>query len=126
MPSPTVISNLTPTIGPCTNDLTFIDDTTVEDGTSFAPGETIDKQWLIQNSGTCNWDVTYHLEFTGGDLLGASNEQLLYPARAGTEATLRIIFTAPQELGSYESAWQAIDPDGNFFGDPFYIRIVVD
>ena len=126
VPSPTFASAETATEGPCYNDLTFLDDATVEDGTSFTPGESIDKQWLVQNSGTCNWDDTYRLEFIGGDLLGANSEQLLYPARAGTEATLRIIFTAPEETGFYESGWQAVDPNGNFFGDPFNIKIVVE
>jgi hypothetical protein len=39
---------------------------------------------------------------------------------------LRMVFTAPQEAGTYRSAWQAYDPDGGPFGDPFYIEIVVE
>jgi len=50
---------------------------------------------------------------------------MLYPARAGTQATVQIIFTAPFTDGVYESAWQAYDPSGNPFGDPVYIRITV-
>jgi hypothetical protein len=111
--------------GPCTNNLSFIDDITIDDGTSVSPGSTIDKQWLVQNSGSCNWDATYRLRWIGGDPLGANTEQLLYPARAGTQATLRIEFTAPQTEGPYESAWQAVGPDGNVFGDLVFIKIVV-
>ena len=125
-PSPTIVSVEPAIKGSCFNDLTFIEDATVDDGTSFAPGAAIDKQWLVQNSGTCDWDDTYRLEFIGGDLLGTSDEQLLYPARAGAQGTLRIIFTAPGETGFYESAWQAAAPDGSFFGDPFNIKIVVE
>ncbi len=123
VPTPTV--TITPTAGPCTDNLAFIDDVTVDDGTSFLPGASIDKQWLVQNSGTCNWDVTYRLKWVGGDPLGAAQEQSLYPARAGTQATLHVTFTAPAESGSYESAWQAVDPNGNFFGDLVFIKIVV-
>lgn len=57
--------------------------------------------------------------------MGANAEQPLYPARAGVQAVLRIIFTAPATAGAYESAWQAVDPDGNFFGDLIFIKIVV-
>jgi hypothetical protein len=57
--------------------------------------------------------------------MGAAEEQALYPARAGTQPTLRVTFTAPAESGSYESAWQAVDPKGNFFGDLIFIKIVV-
>jgi len=122
IPLPEVTS--TPS-GPCTNDLTFVDDATVPDGTSFQPGESIDKQWLVQNSGTCNWDNTYRLKWVSGDTLGAAEEQFLYPARSGTQATLRIIFTSPAEAGTYESDWQAVDPKGNPFGDYFSIVIEI-
>ncbi len=123
VPTPTV--TVTPTSGPCTDNLAFIDDITVDDGTSFLPSASIDKQWLVQNSGTCNWDATYRLKWVGGDPMGATQQQFLYPARAGTQATLRVNFTAPAESGSYESAWQAVDPNGNFFGDLVFIKIVV-
>ena len=124
-PAPTVTVTVTAMAGPCINVLSFVDDVTVEDGTSFLPSASIDKQWLVQNSGTCNWDETYRLKWVGGDPMGAAQEQSLYPARAGTQATLRVTFTAPAESGSYESAWQAVDPNGNFFGDLVFIKIVV-
>lgn len=116
---------VTPTENICTNILSFLDDITVEDGTAFSPNTSIDKQWLVQNDGTCDWDSTYQIKWVGGDPMGANTEQSLYPARAGTQATLRIIFTAPAIAGEYESAWQAVDPDGNFFGDLIFIKIVV-
>ncbi len=121
---PTV--TITATIpGPCTNNLSFLDDITIDDGTSVTPGSSIDKQWLVQNSGSCNWDATYRLRWIGGDPLGANTEQLLYPARAGAQAILRISFTAPATEGPYESAWQAVGSDGNVFGDLIFIKIVV-
>lgn len=124
-PLPPSTITVTATAGPCTDNLSFLDDITVDDGTSFLPGASIDKQWLVQNSGTCNWDSTYRLKWVGGNTFGAVEEQSLYPARAGTQATLRILFTAPAEAGAYESAWQAVDPNGNFFGDLIFIKIVV-
>lgn len=117
---------LTPTAeGPCANDLQFIDDITIEDNTIVLPNSSIDKQWLVQNTGTCNWDSTYRLKWIGGDPLNAAQEQTLYPARAGTQAVLRIVFLAPGIPGTYESSWQAISPDGNLFGDPIYIKVAV-
>jgi hypothetical protein len=114
----------TPTEGPCSNNLEFVSDATIPDGTTISVGSTIDKQWLVNNSGTCNWDSTYRLKWIGGDLLGANQEQILYPARAGTQAAIRIAFTAPAVEGTYESAWQAYSPDGVAFGDPIYMKIV--
>jgi hypothetical protein len=123
VPTPTITP--TATAGPCTNNLKFIQDVTIPDGTSISAGATIDKQWLVNNNGTCNWDATYRLKWIGGDPLSAAQEQILYPARAGTQVTLHITFTAPTAEGKYESAWQAYDPDGTAFGDPIFMKIVI-
>lgn len=109
----------------CTNNLTFNQDLTIPDGSAVQPGSQIDKQWLVTNSGTCSWDASYRFSFVGGDTLGAAAEQALYPARAGTQAVLRILFTAPLEAGTYQSAWQAFSPDGSAFGDAVYMTILV-
>lgn len=109
----------------CTNALTFINDVTIPDGTPFTPGASIDKQWLVQNDGSCDWDSTYKLKWVGGYTLGVAEEQALFPARAGSQATLRITFLAPTELGTYQSTWQAADPDGNLFGDTVFMEIIV-
>ena len=126
--TPTLALTLTPTVdaGPCTNELTFLDDLTIEDGTAFAPGAAIDKQWLVQNDGTCDWDATYKLKWVSGYTLGVSEEQPLFPARAGVQVTLRIVFTAPADPGIYQTIWQAADPNGNLFGETVYMEIVVE
>ncbi len=127
LPTPAAVPTIavpTPT-PPCTDGLAYVQDLTIPDGTNFAPGQPIDKQWLVTNSGTCNWDYRYRLKFVGGDAMAAAPLQALYPARAGTQATIRIVFTAPQQAGLYESQWQAMNPDGLTFGDAFYIQIAV-
>jgi hypothetical protein len=122
VPTPTITATIA---GPCTNNLEFLDDITIEDNTSVLPGSSIDKQWLVKNSGTCNWNSSYRLIWVGGDPLGAVQEQILYPARAGTQATLRILFSSPTVEGTYDSAWQAYGPDGIAFGDSVFIKVVV-
>lgn len=135
IPTPTTdmvrVLPLLPTTAPtvdrsnCVNDLSFIEDLTIPDN-SFVPfGAVIDKQWLIENSGTCNWDSAYRLRYTGGALLGAQEEIALFPAKSGAQAVIQITFTAPFEEGVYVSAWQAFDPNGLAFGDAIYMRILV-
>jgi hypothetical protein len=109
----------------CTPGLAFLEDLTIPDGTEAAPGESLDKRWRVENSGTCNWDQGYSITLIGGEEMGAPTEQALFPARSGTEAVIRMVFTAPGEPGAYTSAWQARDPEGNLFGDPFFMEIVV-
>lgn len=109
----------------CVSDLDFLDDITIPDNTYVEPGSMLDKQWLVQNIGSCDWNSGYRLKFIGGALMGASAEQALVPARAGKEATIRILFTAPLEAGQYVSLWQAYDPAGMPFGEVFQVTVVV-
>ena len=115
-----------PTTEPaCTNALWFFQDITIPDGTQVSPGDRLDKRWLVQNAGTCNWDERYQIRLEAGSNMGVPQQQALYPARSGLELTIRMNFIAPDEAGTYRSAWQAYDPDGVPFGDPFFIEVVV-
>lgn len=122
-PSPEPTLSTSPT--PCLNSLSFIKDVTIPDGTVVLPGASVDKQWLVANDGTCSWNDGYLLKFMGGDSLGATEEQALSPAAAGSQVVLRIVFTAPQQSGRYFSKWQAVAPDGGAFGSEVYLDIIV-
>ena len=123
-PSPEISSLPTEKIV-CEDKLTFTEDVTVPDGTVFSPNAPIDKQWKVTNSGVCNWDDRYTIRLIQGNALGAEPEQVLFPARSGSEFIIQIKFTAPQVNGNYRSVWQASNPEGMLFGDPFYMDIFV-
>jgi hypothetical protein len=124
--SPT-IQEARPTTTPvCIDSLLFLEDITIPDGSQVNPGNLLDKRWLIKNNGSCNWDEEYRVKLISGADLGVPIEQALYPARSGSEVSLRIVFSAPQEPGYYQSAWQAFNPKDVPFGDPFYIDILVE
>ncbi len=109
----------------CSDNLIFLDDLSIKDGSVFPPGSRLDKRWKVENAGTCNWDQRYRMKLIAGSELGVAAEQALFPARGGSQAIIRIVFTAPTEPGNYRSAWQAYNPQGDPFGDPFFIDIVV-
>lgn len=123
--SPAAITTATATAGPCTNDVEYIADLSVPDGTQFEPGAPLLKQWSVRNAGTCDWDADYRLVLVSGNALGARSELALYPARAGLEAIIEVAMLAPAEPGSYTGRWQARDPAGNVFGDRIFITIQV-
>ncbi len=125
LPADTPSALSAPQTSPCRNDLQFLEDLTIPDRTLVAPGSLLDKQWRVKNSGDCHWDGRYRLRLVSGDALGAAPEQALYPARAGAEAVLHILFTAPLEAGFYRSEWQAYTPENTSFGDPVFIEIIV-
>jgi hypothetical protein len=105
--------DLRPTPEPaCTNALWFFGDLTIPDGTVVFPGQRLDKRWLVKNAGTCNWDHRYKVRLEAGPNLGVPAQQALFPARGGVELTIRMNFIAPEDPGTYRSAWQAYDPEG--------------
>lgn len=109
----------------CTDNLVYIADQTIPDGTEVPPGEVLNKRWEVENQGTCNWGENYRLKLIAGSQLSSPLEQALFPARSGTKTIISIQLTAPQESGNYRSAWQAYSPSGEPFGDPIFIEIVV-
>ncbi len=127
---PSELETETPIIQPspspdCSAGLIYLEDITIPDGTLVEPGEILDKRWLVENSGSCNWDDRFSLRFIAGSNMTDQPEYALFPARSGTQAEIRILFTAPQELGIHRSAWQAYDPQGEIFGDTIFIEVVV-
>ncbi len=109
----------------CQDNLLFLRDISIPDGTEIASGATLDKQWEVQNNGTCNWEDGYTIRFIGGSDMGAETIQDLIPARSGAIVTVRISFITPSEPGNYRSAWQAYNKNDIPFGDPIYIDINV-
>lgn len=124
-PSPTLPEPTATIPEPCVSSLRYLSDLTYPDGTLVAAGERIQKQWLVENNGSCDWGPGYRLKLVGGYPLGVFGEVALYPARAGTQATIEIMFLAPLDPGLYRTAWQAFDPNGTPFGDVVYMDIVV-
>lgn len=123
-PIPNSEMQITP-LPTCTDSLVFIDDITIPDGTVVAPGERLDKRWRVENSGTCNWQKDYRLRLVSGPAMNVPEEQALFPGRSSTQVDLRMVFTAPNEDGLYRGAWQAYNPRGEPFGDPFFIEVIV-
>lgn len=136
--APTVVGNSqailleTPTAMPatatpeCENNLVFLRDVTVPDGTRFAPGAPVEKSWELRNDGTCAWIQGYVVELQAGSIgLGAVPRHPLPPAQPGESVVLTIQFTAPSEPGNYRSLWKAHDFAGNPFGVGFYVDITV-
>ncbi len=113
-------------VPPCENDLEFLADVTIPDDTVVPPAEEFVKTWLVSNSGTCNWEDDYTLRNTDGIPMGVATIQSLFPARSGSEVEITLTFTAPTDEGRAISKWQAHDPEGNPFGQEFFVQIIVD
>lgn len=124
-PIPPPTQPVPPNTPDCTNILSYISDLTYPDGSQVAAGSLVSKEWLVDNSGTCNWGEGYSFQLIAGDELGLTTEQPLVNSKAGNQAVVKLDFTAPRDPGNYRSEWQAFSPDGYPFGDSLYLEIVV-
>ncbi len=121
-----------PTPGPatatpiCENNLVFLRDVTVPDGQHFLAGQTIDKSWEVRNDGTCPWVQGYSLQLVDGIAMGAIDRQALPQTAPGATVVITIQFRAPQQPGTYRTAWKAHDQSGQPFGVQIYMEIIVD
>lgn len=101
------------------------------DGTIVQPGTTFTKTWKIQNTGTCGWDSSWQLVFTGGDRMdGAFVYNFPQPAQPGQTVDVPVILRAPDQNGIYTGEWMFKSPWGKSFGVgqysvPLVVSIVV-
>lgn len=106
------------------DDATYVRDQ-IADGTPFYPGDRVEQRWVIRNSGTTTWGEAYHLAFECGIHFG-NDEMIPVPTTAPEEeTTLAVTFTAPQVPGRYRSHWRLRNGNGEWFGERFWLDIVV-
>ncbi len=125
-PTPTLTFAL-PTLFPTQDESTASDDRpclmasmvseTVRDNSKLEPGESFNKQWVLQNIGSCAWTSQYSVIFHHGETLGAQ-EQIYFPGsvQPGEAFTLTIPMIAPAVPGEHVSFWTLMAPDGSTFG----------
>ncbi len=99
----------TPTGPPC-NDSAYLRDVGTPDGTVLKSNQPFAKGWLIQNSGTCNWAVGYHLVRVGGNTdFGGDFYAIRFPSDivlAGATVEISLNLIAPKQPGTYEARYQ--------------------
>lgn len=95
----------------------YVTDVTIPDGTTFAPGETFEKVWRIQNSGSTTWTSAYSLVFIDGELMGAQTAiPLADEVAPGEEIEITVAMTAPEKAGIYTGYWKMTTANGKLFG----------
>ena len=136
-PTPTSIPTATqipptPTASiPC-NAARFVKDVTVDDGTTFKPGQTFTKTWRMKNEGSCLWTADYAVVFVSGNSMsGPSSSKINATVKPGEMIDLSVNLTAPSSTGDYTGNWSLRDANGTIFGigsgykDTFWVKISV-
>lgn len=121
-------SPITTQAGPVCNNSAFMGEN-FPDGTVFKPGETFDKSWTLQNTGTCTWDEGYVFAFVAGDPMNG-HDIALKKASDFVDPGESITFimagmNAHLAEGTYSGCWKMRDDQGNYFGTFACYEIVV-
>jgi photosystem II stability/assembly factor-like uncharacterized protein len=132
-PTATPITPPPPTPGPAGCDrATFVSDVTVQDGTTFAPGEAFTKTWRLKNSGSCTWTTAYKLVYYSGEQMSApTTVNLPWGAVRDQTVDISVNMVAPTGPGQYRGFWILANASGQFFGiganasDPIWVSINV-
>ena len=107
--------------------LTFVDDVTIPDGTKMTPGQSFTKTWKVLNSGTCAWEPGFVWNVVSGEAMGGVAVTLNQTVESGRQFEFSVPMVAPKDkTGTLRGTWRLADANGNFFGEPPYVEIVVE
>ena len=107
------------------NNMQFITDVTIPDGTVMAPSQAFTKIWRIKNVGTCSWTPSYAIVFSSGNSMsGPATQALTGNVNPGQTLDVPVNLISPAILGDYTAYWKLRDGSGVLF-DQFYVQIKV-
>ncbi len=124
---PTPVGGTAASLASGCNNLAFISDVTIPDGTVFRPGKDFLKTWRVENTGTCAWDDGYALVYQGGTLDGYDipinrKSDFIYP---GESVDYSVKLTASLQPNTYTECWRMRGDNGAFFGSFLCVVIKV-
>ncbi|GEM_PF-1406046 len=109
------------------DELSYVADVTIPDGTEMQAGQAFTKTWRVRNTGSRTWDARYKFVFVGDARMNGPEEVALpsVPIAPGQQVNLSVPLTAPAEAGTHRSTWQLRGPDGLLIPHTVYAEIVV-
>lgn len=109
----------------CDN-LTYVADVTIPDGTIMSPGQDFVKTWRVRNTGACPWGAGYVLVYAGYTIpMSGQFIAMTEVIQPGREVEVSVQFTAPSQAGEYLSAWTMRNPQGVTFPQVVFVKIIV-
>lgn len=112
-------------LGAGCNNLAFVRDVTIPDGTVLKPREEFTKTWKVENTGSCKWMPQYALVMISGTDMGAGPTKIQKMVEVGSWTELSVNVAAPNKEGVYKTYWRLADADGVLFGATLAVIIEV-
>ena len=114
----------------CDN-MAYVADVTIPDGSVVAAGDTMKKTWTVKNTGPCSWNQDYKLIFgwggQGTDWNTLQAVALSKDVAPGDTISITVELSAPSASGEYVAAFKLQNDKGINFppGQQLTIDIVV-
>ncbi len=106
--------------------LVYIKDITIPDNTPMRPGEAFTKTWLVQNTGSCKWDVGFRFNVIAGSPMNGVALTLSEEVAPGSQYELSVPLVLPLDAtGTLTGTWRMSDANGAFFGDALTVVVLV-
>ncbi|MFN2215909.1 MAG: transporter substrate-binding domain-containing protein, partial [Anaerolineales bacterium] len=118
----------------CLDSMTFVSDLNYDDENltvfpEVSPGESFQKGWRVQNTGTCTWNEATFIKFVRGNDPAAQMEgqptAISGIVEPGETFDLYVNLVAPQQAGKYVGYWQMHDVEGVPFGQTIWVAVQV-
>jgi len=107
------------------NEMRFLADVSIPDGTQLRPGESFQKIWRVRNTGTTTWGSGYTMTFFRDEQMGGPDSVPLPTIKPGETAEIVVPLIAPGTAGTHKTTWKARDPQGRFFEFDLFALIQV-
>jgi hypothetical protein len=107
------------------DEMSYVDDVTIADGTQVQAGQVIEKIWRVRNTGTTAWKTGYEMAFFGDERMGGPESFPLPAAQPGKTVDLVVSLTAPSAPGFHRTTWKPRRPDGGTFEHEMFAEIEV-
>jgi hypothetical protein len=128
-PAPTLAPSATSTQTtgtPDANDLAMWVAQSVQDNTTFTPGQQFTMTWTIKNVGTTTWTNGYRLRFYSGVAFGAPKEiPLDKEVKPDETVDISVQMEAPLIPTEYRSDWVLSNEIRRNFKEPVFLKIKV-
>jgi polar amino acid transport system substrate-binding protein len=114
--------------------MAYVADLTYDDQRMTAPpvlnrGQPFTKGWRVRNTGSCTWDSSYSLLYSGGNKPGAAMngqaDAIQGPVPPGATTDVYANLIAPSQYGIYLGFWEMRNPHGQTFGQRLWVGINV-
>lgn len=126
---PTITSAVvlnTPAAKVCMNSA-FIADVTYPDGTVVQDNVNLAKIWSIQNTGTCTWDDGFSLQPITGAAKGTwVIDEVKEFVKPDEIVEIRIDIKTPSIGGEWGGCWKMQGDNGQYFGTPLCLLVMIE